>query len=376
MACRRGSDASTTPIHRSGLFRKEAWLSFTALIAIAGPAWPQDSYPRFDGDVVFRFAYDNDYTAEDPRIEAVDVAFKMEARPNLHFSDRFRLDAEIRLENTGPPSENRTFEDQALFVRKLFLELDVTDQLTVFGGKITPSFAFFSLNIPGMYGNDYSKEIELIERIGLGADYALDGGALGQHIFSATTFFEDTTFLSNSAIRSRGQTRRADGGASNTESFESFTVAIEGRAIEALPGLTYKLAYVHEAKGVGDVADENGVLVAAKQRLSFENGDRLDLIAEAASLSSFEGSGDDLLYISGGFSYATDPWRLTVSGTYRPRDLGADGTYDDYSIQTALSYSIAPSWSVEIAHKFTADQDLKGNRIGLRLNKTLDLSRR
>ncbi|MEL7509688.1 MAG: hypothetical protein AAFN42_20350, partial [Cyanobacteria bacterium J06554_1] len=239
-----------------------------------------------------------DYDAETPRTESNDLFLEMIASPEFQLTRKFSINAEIRIENAGPPTEDRYFEDETLFVRKLFLNYDINDRLSLQAGKFTPTFAFASLVTPGMYGNSYNREIELIERIGFGAEYTFDAGASGQHTLSASTFFDDTSFLSDSLDLGgrRGRNRLADGGASNTDSLESFTVAIEGNEINRLPGFTYRLAYIHEAAGEGDVADENGFLVAAMQSIQLGDGQSLTLIGEIAPLWNFEGTADDIIY--------------------------------------------------------------------------------
>ncbi|MEM7059623.1 MAG: hypothetical protein AAF557_18720 [Pseudomonadota bacterium] len=331
------------------------------------------SYPHIGGNVIFRLAHDNDYREASSGNETIDVSLRIEARPNIQLSERFRINSEIRLEGARPATEDRFFDEQALFVRKLYAEFDLTDRLSIHAGKATPSFAFFSLRVPGMYGNEYSREIELIERISVGASYSFDFGDAGQHIFSATTFYQDTTILSDSLLASRGQTNLTDGGASNTESFESFAIALEGTGFSAVPSLNYKLAYLHEARGINDLADENGFLLGASKSLDLTTSAKIDLLGEFAYLSNFESSSDDVMYISGASVYSIGRWRGVLSGTYRPRQ-NADGTrFDDYAIQTAISYSFTDDLSLEIAHEFTKDEDENARRIGLRLNYNLDL---
>ena len=351
-----------------------------ALFVEASPVLAQEdvtkakTYPRIGGDVLFRFAYDGDYDAEAPRTESNDLFLEMIASPEFQLTRKFSINAEIRIENAGPPTEDRYFEDETLFVRKLFLNYDINDRLSIQAGKFTPTFAFASLVTPGMYGNSYNREIELIERIGFGAEYTFDAGASGQHTLSASTFFEDTSFLSDSLDLGgrRGRNRLSDGGASNTDSLESFTVALEGNEINRLPGFTYRLAYIHEAAGEGDVADENGFLVAAMQSLQLSDKQSLTLIGEIAPLWNFEGTADNIIYASAGLVYQTNPWTVTLSGTGRWRDLASGGTFDDYSVQTAVGYDLGRGTTVEIAHEFSRDQNANGNQIGFRFIQVLD----
>ena len=351
-----------------------------ALFVEASPVLAQEdvtnakTYPRIGGDVLFRFAYDGDYDAEAPRTESNDLFLEMIASPEFQLTRKFSINAEIRIENAGPPTEDRYFEDETLFVRKLFLNYDINDRLSIQAGKFTPTFAFASLVTPGMYGNSYNREIELIERIGFGAEYTFDAGASGQHTLSASTFFDDTSFLSDSLDLGgrRGRNRLSDGGASNTDSLESFTVALEGNEINRLPGFTYRLAYIHEAAGEGDVADENGFLVAAMQSLPLGDRQSLTLIGEIAPLWNFEGTADNIIYASAGLVYQTNPWTVTLSGTGRWRDLASGGTFDDYSVQTAVGYDLGRGTTVEIAHEFSRDQNANGNQIGFRFIQVLD----
>ena len=364
-----GTNDAATPPTESNDFLVEASPAL-AQENVAGA----ETYPRIDGDVIFRFSYDGTYNAETPRTESNDLFIEMVASPEFQFTERFSLNAEVRLENASPPAEDRYFEDQTLFVRKLFVNYDVNDRLSLQAGKFTPTFGFASLVTPGMYGNNYSKEIELIERIGLGAEYTFDTGALGEHTLSASTFFDDTSFLAGSLDLGgrRSRNRLADGGASNTESFESFTVALEGREISQLPGFVYRLAYIHQAAGEGDVADENGFLVAAIQSFQLGDGQSLTLIGEIAPLWNFQGTDDNIIYASAGVAYQIALWTVTLSGTGRWRDLASGDTFDDYAVQTAVGYDLDRGASIELAHEFTRDQNVNGQRIGFRFSKVLD----
>ncbi|MEO1148621.1 MAG: hypothetical protein AAFY26_23880 [Cyanobacteria bacterium J06638_22] len=112
-----------------------------------------ETYPRIDGNVIARLGYDAAYDAEPPRIESNDLFVQIIASPEIHLTDRFSINAEIRLETIRPPTGDRYFEDHGLFVRSLYAEYAVGDRLSRQAGKFTPSFAFASVVTPGMYGN-------------------------------------------------------------------------------------------------------------------------------------------------------------------------------------------------------------------------------
>ncbi len=335
------------------------------------PELDRMSYPNFTGEWITRLGLNSDYKVEGPLEEITDEFIDIIATPRLEFTDRFKIDSEIRLETTSLPTENRRFEDEGIFVRKLWFQYDPTDDLSLLAGKITPRFAIASLVTPGMFGNNYNKEIELIERIGFEAQYTFDAGSAGMHTLSGSTFFDDTSVLSESLGNNRGQTSLSDGGASNTESFESFTLALSGQEITSLPGFRYQVGLIHEAAGRGDADDENGFVVAADWTRRFTEDTSLMAIAEVAPIWNFEGSADDVLYTSAGLVLRSGRWLGVVSGTYRLRDLSGGGEWNDYSLQTTVEYEMGYGFSVAVAHEFLRDQNFDGRRVGVRLNYSL-----
>ncbi|MEM0977152.1 MAG: hypothetical protein AAGJ34_06440 [Pseudomonadota bacterium] len=333
------------------------------------------TFPHVGGNIISRLGYNGDYRSDAPLIEADDIFVQIIASPIVHFSSRLRFNTELRVETVTPPTEDRAFEDQGLFARILQLEYDVTDRLSVHAGKMTPSFARASFIIPGMYGNSYNKEIELIDRVGLGADYAFGNGQRGTHTLSFNTFFEDTSVFSESLGNNRGRTSIDDGGASNTEELDSFALSLEGRDMPRFPGLTYNLGLLYQERGVDGVADERGFSVTVLQTLENTKGGAWDFIGEFAAFDNFEGTNDDIIYASGGMVYREGPWMAILSGTWRPRYLADGGQFDDYSVQTSLEYALGNGFSLAVAHEFNRDENLDNRRLGFRFSKVIELGK-
>ncbi|MEO1344519.1 MAG: hypothetical protein AAFV74_10225 [Pseudomonadota bacterium] len=331
------------------------------------------TFPRVTGNIVTRLGYNGDYQAEAPRTEANDVFLQVIASPIFHFSDRFRFNTELRVETVAPPSVNCAFDDEGLFARILQLEYDLTDQLSVHAGKMTPSFALASFVTPGMFGNSYSKEIELIDRVGLGVSYKFGGDTRGHHTLTFNTFFKDTSVFSESFGSSRGRTSIDDGGASNTEGFDSFTLSLEGLEMDRFPGLTYKLGLIHQGRGVDGVADETGFSVSLLQTFQTAKGNSWSVIGEFAAFDNFEGTADNIVYASAGLVYQTGPWTAVLSGTWRPRNLADGSEFDDYSVQTSIEYDLGKGYSVALAHEFNRDENLDNRRLGFRFSKVIEL---
>ncbi|MEO1604297.1 MAG: hypothetical protein AAFU34_03170 [Pseudomonadota bacterium] len=331
------------------------------------------TFPHVTGNIITRLGYNGDYQADSPRVEADDVFVQVIASPVFHFSDRFRFNTELRVEAVVPPTDDRAFEDQGLFARFLQLEYDVTDQISVHAGKMTPSFALASFVTPGMFGNSYSKEIELIDRVGFGGSYKFGGNARGHHTLTFNTFFKDTSVFSESFGSNRGRTSIDDGGASNTEGFDSFTLSLEGQHMDRFPGLTYKLGLIHQGRGVDGVADETGISASVVQTFETAKGDNWSVIGELAAFDNFEGTADDIVYASAGLVYQTGPWTAVLSGTWRPRDLADGRNFDDYTLQTSIEYDLGKGYSAALAHEFNRDENLDNRRLGFRFSKVIEL---
>lgn len=331
------------------------------------------TFPHVTGNIITRLGYNGDYQADSPRVEADDVFVQVIASPVFHFSDRFRFNTELRVEAVVPPTDDRAFEDQGLFARFLQFEYDVTDQLSVHAGKMTPSFALASFVTPGMFGNSYSKEIELIDRVGFGGSYKFGGNARGHHMLTFNTFFKDTSVFSESFGSNRGRTSIDDGGASNTEGFDSFTLSLEGQHMDRFPGLTYKLGLIHQGRGVDGVADETGISASVVQTFETAKGDNWSVIGELAAFDNFEGTADDIVYASAGLVYQTGPWTAVLSGTWRPRDLADGRNFDDYTLQTSIEYDLGKGYSAALAHEFNRDENLDNRRLGFRFSKVIEL---
>lgn len=344
---------------------------------VAHPAFAQETasrpYPHISGNIITRLGYNGDYRSDAPLIEANDLFIQVIASPIVQFSKRLRFNTELRVETVVPPTEDRAFEDQGLFARILQLEYDVTERFSVQAGKSTPSFALASFVIPGMFGNSYNKEIELIDRVGFGGSYKFGGGANGRHTLALNTFFKDTSVFSESLGTGRGRNSIEDGGASNTEGFDSFTLSLEGRDIARFPGLTYKLGLIHQSRGVDGVADERGFSASVVQTYETAEGNLWTLIGEFAAFDNFEGTADNIVYASAGLVYQTGPWTAVLSGTWRPRHLADGRDFDDYSVQTSIEYDLGKGFSVAVAHEFNRDENLDNRRLGFRLSKIIEL---
>ena len=124
--------------------------------------------------------------------------------------------------------EDKFFEDHKLFINKLILSYSTDSGITLYGGKFNPSVGLDYHIFPGIWGYQKAEEYAIVERLGYGIALKQNFEDLGTHKLDVSTFFKDTTSLSNSVITDRGKTKKSDGGVSNTQDFSSYAISLEG----------------------------------------------------------------------------------------------------------------------------------------------------
>ena len=178
------------------------------------------TYPSITADVDIEIEFDRKYDSDDGTKEVDDLFTETELGLALHLMPvlKIALHGQLKPIRKADPDEDRVFDDHGLFAEKLYVSY-TGDWFSLLDGKFTPNFgrAWDGGEAPGsgIFGTEFAEEgYELAERIGIGGGVTLDAGEAGSHTFTASTFFLDTSALSNSVINKRGQNRRASGGVS------------------------------------------------------------------------------------------------------------------------------------------------------------------
>jgi len=129
--------------------------------------------------------------------------------------------------------------------------------------------------------------------IGGGVEVPFAAGGT-DHVFTASVFFADTTFLSESAFTNRGRLRESDGGAANTESAESVSLTLDG----TIPNteLGYHLGARFLSGGEGDPENDTGMVAALTRTWELGNNQAVEAIGEVAYLVNQNGQDGDGVY--------------------------------------------------------------------------------
>ena len=267
------------------------------LFAASAPAQAQ-TYPSLSGAMPIEIENDWTYKSDDRSNHNNDLYTTIEPEVTVQFSPRWSIFAHAVLEPVTDADrfENRVFEDHGLYLEDLELQFD-NGTFGARAGKLNVGFGIAWDKTPGVYGTDFAEDgYETSERIGIIGSYTAKSASLGMHKLSAGSFFQDTTILSQSTLRGRGDTRKRDGGVSNTESFESFIVALDGGNMPGLGKLEYHGAYMHQAKGAGDVEDEDSFAIAVFTTIDVGRGIALSPLVEYVHQEHAGGASDERIF--------------------------------------------------------------------------------
>ena len=190
---------------------------------------------------------------------SINANIKIEGEPAGHHHGHGAEEEEHHDEEEGEHHEeaaaaatDKMFDDHPLLIEQITVNFD-DEHYSLYAGKFNPVVGFDYHNFPGMFGYQIIESYVIRERIGFGAKLKHDAGDLGRHTLNFSTFFADTS-LSDSLLHARGNTSKEDGGISNTEDFQSFSVSLGGTDFYSLDnniaeGLTYGLGYARQAAG-------------------------------------------------------------------------------------------------------------------------------
>lgn len=339
-----------------------------ALVAFSAPSalLAAENGPSVSGEIAFELQNDWNYESDGRANLNNNLSPTIEPSATFRFSSHWSVFAHAVMETVGDAAqfENRAFEDIGLYMEDLYLEFSA-DRFGAKAGKLNPGFGVAWDNAHGLYGTDLAEDYEISERIGLVGDWRFGAGRYGTHTLSGATFFADTSFLSESALRGRGDTRKEDGGVSNTESFESFVVALNGADIPVLGNFGYHVSFMRQAQGTGDTEDEHSYAAAIYTSLNLGGGVTFDPLFEAVRQTDQGGAaGTDRLYLTLSGQIGWQGWNLAAAWTERETDNPTAATNTDSHFQVSAGYTFEFGLSIDVGWKVSEDGGTETRTLG------------
>lgn len=330
------------------------------------PAMAESENAAVSGEITFELQNDWNYKSDDRGNLSNHLFPTIEPSVTFRLAPHWAVFTHAVLEPIGNPAkfENRAFEDIGVYVEDLYVEY-AGERFGAKGGKLNPGFGVAWDKTPGVYGTDIAEDYEISERIGVVGGWQVGMGRYGEHGFSASTFFVDTTILSESALRGRGDRRKQDGGVSNTESFRSFLFALNGEKIPGLGNLGYHVAYMRQAAGRGDTADETSFAAAMFTSFDLGAGLTFDPLAEAVHQKNQGGvSGQDRAYLTLAGQLGWKGWNLAVAWTERDTNNVAALNNTDTHFQLSAGYAFDFGLTVDAGWKVSEDAGVETRTLG------------
>jgi len=185
-------------------------------------------------------------------------------------------------------------------------------------------------------------------------------------VASASAFFLDRSPLAGSLITHRRRPRPADGGPSNTGKPNSYAVALDG-GLPGVPDGSYHLAFIDQARGRGDSADERGIAGGFDLALEPYDGITVTLLTETVHFWNADAvSGQNRTYVTGAAAVTWEQWTGTVTYTGRLTDRpGLGAVVNDFQVQLSLAYEIIDDLAIEVGWKHAREDGLISDTIGV-----------
>ena len=302
----------------------------------------------------------------------------IEPQVDLLFSQDLILTTHITLDqqNDPGPGDFWIFQDQELYIEELFLRYR-PGRYDFLVGKFDATFAQGPNLAPGIYGTDFVDDYQVNENWGGQVGYRFGGGESGTHTILASTFFADTTVLSEALITGRPRLRLSDGGPGNTEDFSSFAVNYYATAF-ANSGIEYSLGFVNLGKGVGNTSDEQGYSGTLTWSIPLVDGNAETLdnnfveLRPFVEVAHFENAGGtkglQSTYYSGFMEVFYGRWDVSAGGTLRSNGnhSGAMGT-DDYLATGTVQYNFDGGLALAVGYRVQKDSGVRSNGPGTQL---------
>ncbi len=328
----------------------------------------ETSYPNISGELSLELQDDWTYNSDDETAEINDLYPTVTLTTKVAFTQALSVNLEATLEPIEDATDDRAFEDLGGYLNILTINYD-TDLFSVYAGKFTPNFGIAWDAAPGLYGTDLNEDYEFAEMIGLGG--ALHFNLAGDHTVSASSFFADTTFLSDSVGDSRGPLDEDDGGPANTEGLESFAVALDGGFTE-LDGFRYHVGFTSLAEGDDGTENQLGYVVGAEYGFPITEEITATPLFEYAYLDNLGGAdGDSAQFVTAGIGFEYNAWAASTTFQHRNTETGSSDV-DDYVFDITVGYTFENGIGVAGGWRHAEEDDVDNSGLGILLSYSLE----
>ena len=281
--------------------------------------------------------------------------------------------------------EDKFFSATPLTVEQLNLNYHFNDdKMNIYVGKFNPEVGVNLFTFPGMYG--WMTAETIIEKVGLGFEAKNNFGNFGEHSINASKFRSDRSFLSDSWIRSRGQTTSSTEALANTSGLESYAVSYAGSNFTQAPldKFSYRIGYAHQDKGTKGSAfdssrntmvpaqDEERYSAALMYGRNLTPDTKLNLVAEKMRIDNY-GSISNFDKYQNNFGISINHKQWEVASTYaRIKHMSPDSWHHDLGnvFAASIGYQVNDEIMVRLGCQNSDTYGNVNDRCGLQFSYT------
>jgi len=288
---------------------------------------------------------------------------------------------------SNPTDEDKFFSATPLTVEQLNLNYHFNDdKMNIYVGKFNPEVGVNLFTFPGMYG--WMPTETIIEKVGLGFEARNNFGNLGDHSINASKFRSDRSFLSDSWIRSRGQTTSSTEALANTSGLESYAISYAGSNFTqpVLDRFSYRIGYAHQDKGTKGTAydssrgtfvpaqDEERYSAALMYRQDLTPDTKLNLVAEKMRIDNY-GSISNFDKYQNNFGISINHKQWEVASTYaRIIHMSPDAWHKDlgHVFAASIGYQINDQIMIRVGCQNSDTYGYVNDRCGMQFSYAND----
>ncbi len=322
--------------------------------------------PIISGKVFYQVQTDRIINDPDQKINKSSGFLYVEPSISLNITNNWSIKNQLRFQpnntlttrNSQDPERYRTFlqtdrsvglKNNGVLVEEIKLQYENEDmKLAV--GKFDPTFgtAHRRSKRIGVFTAHFAEDYNLREKIGLNVVALLEDAQL-----SVSSFFNDNTNLSNSAINKRGIDYASTGLAGSTKSFSSYAVGLEGDNLFAFKNWFYYFGYRSlgvKNSFVNNLYRDREQALAISSEYKHKIGKQTSLIPFAEAVYTKNASGiknRNNTYLTTALIGQFSSW--TASGSYSLKNINNKQLNNNNNTDKQLQFSVGYKFDNNIA---------------------------
>ena len=358
-----------------------------ALMALFNSAAFAEDYPTITGEIISQFQVDRLISSDKENLTKNNAFIYIEPKINFNLNKKWKVqtnwkvqqDSTISTRNHNYPERHRSFfggnngnkesdrgfnfDDSNLIIEEIKLNYR-SDDVELYGGKFNPTFgiAHEKSRKLGIYTWQVTEDYNLREKLGAGVSAILENATI-----SFSSFLNDTTPLSDSALKNRGKADNDKDISGNKGAFSSYAFSFKGNNFFNIEGLGYNFGYRNLGVKKSSISKRESGLTAAIYYKKYLNYNlKVTPFIEFVDIENFGGIKDyKAKYTTLALNAEYSRWNAGAS--YITRDLSAfsnNKKTNDKFLQIYVGYKINRNFQLDLTHGRVEESGDKGVLFG------------